>query len=121
MLIGCGGARPPHAPVRADRWSALTWEERHDVMTFAVLPNMARSFRDFQKHDAPDMTCRTCHGKDAEARQYAMPSGLPALDPKHLPDKSNPTAKFMIEEVTPQMADLIGREVTCFTCHPVKR
>ena len=110
----------PPAPPRDD-WAKLTWEDRHSEMTFLVLPNMARLF---QRHDGkpdPDMTCRTCHGGDAERVAYAMPHGLPALDPAHMPDERTPTVRFMRETVTPTMADLLGverREFTCFRCHP---
>ena len=106
----------------------MTWEDRHDVMTFAVLPNMARAFQRFDGSTDPDMTCATCHGPDAELVHYAMPHGLPALDPKRLPDPKGPDprqarmAKFMIEEVTPAMADLLGapRGFSCFNCHPTR-
>lgn len=106
-----------------DRWSPLTWEERHDRMTWLVHPNMARVF---QRHDGKavaDVTCRTCHGKDAEEVAYAMPHALPALDPGHMPDPSLPIVRFMTDEVTPTMADLLGvdrRSFTCFGCHRVK-
>jgi hypothetical protein len=101
-------------------------------MTFVVLPNMAREFQAFQgKHD-PDMTCRTCHGADAEQVGYAMPHGLPALDPEHVPDSNGNDAqvrlvKFMNDVVTPRMAELLDvapydahtrSGFGCFNCHP---
>lgn len=91
-------------------------------MTFAVLPNMARAFQRFRGTESPEMTCRTCHGEDAEQVAYKMPHGLPALDRARLPQPGDsPIAKFMIEEVTPQMKELLGgKEVTCFTCHPAE-
>jgi hypothetical protein len=90
-------------------------------MTFTVLPNMGRLFQRFEGKAAPDLTCRTCHGADAERVAYAMPHGLPALDPRRMPDPSGRVARFMAEEVTPQMADLLGVDrarFTCFHCHP---
>jgi hypothetical protein len=142
LIVACGAGphRPPPsptppAPAASDAWSTLTWEERHDTMTFTVLPNMARLFQRFKGTDAPTMTCTTCHGTDAEEARYAMPRGLPALDPKHMPtaDDSDPRrarmAKFMIDEVTPTMADLLdtprydprtGRGFSCFRCHPAR-
>ena len=133
LVLACGGT--PHTPaqVTVNGWAAMSWEDRHDTMTFAVLPNMARLFQGFYHSPYPDMTCRTCHGVDAERVRYKMPHGLPALDPAHLPtsDSSDPAqarvAKFMTEEVTPQMADLLGVPVSgptsragfsCFHCHP---
>jgi hypothetical protein len=104
-------------------------------MEFVVHPSMARLFQQHDRKPAPDLTCRTCHGADAEAVQYKMPHGLPALDPAHLPDGSGTdararTAKFMIEEVTPKMIELLEvspwnpqtkRGFGCFSCHPVGR
>jgi hypothetical protein len=139
-LAACGNrARGPapletrnHATPRDD-WSSASWEERHDTMTFLVLPNMARLFQRFDGSPYPEMTCRTCHGADAERVQYKMPHGLRALDPARLPDANalDPSEarieRFMIEQVTPQMADLLGlpvydpntkRGFSCFACHP---
>jgi hypothetical protein len=104
-------------------------------MTFLVLPNMARLFQRFDGSPYPNLTCRTCHGQDAEEVRYKMPHGLPALDPAHLPDSSDPdprrarVARFMIEEVTPGMADLLATPpydprtksgFSCFDCHPAR-
>jgi hypothetical protein len=122
------------APV-VDRWSALSWEERHDRMTWLVHPTMAKLFQRFQQSPYPTLTCRTCHGADAEQVQYKMPHGLPALDPAHLPNPNGGgakarIAKFMVDEVTPQMAELLevdpydlktGRGFGCFGCHPASR
>lgn len=132
VVAACAGgspapARPARSTATGDAWSTMSWERRHDVMTFTVLPNMGRLFqREYGKPD-PDLTCTRCHGKDAEAVGYKMPHGLPALDPTRLPDASSPdarvakTAKFMAEQVTPQMAELLGVErFTCFGCHPRK-
>jgi hypothetical protein len=140
VVVACRARAPASAaaPTR-DTWSPMTWEERHDVMTFAVLPNMARAFQRHNGSADPDMTCATCHGADAELVHYAMPHGLPALDPRRLPDPNGPDprearmAKFMIEEVTPAMADLLGvplrdradrdpkaRGFSCFNCHPAR-
>ncbi len=81
-------------------------------MTWRVLPHMARAFQTFRKEPAPSLACTTCHGKDAEAVAYQMPHGLPALDPAHLPDpKSSEIARFMIETVTPDMAEILGEPV----------
>jgi hypothetical protein len=112
------------APPRPDAWAPLTWEERHSEMTFKVHPNMGRLF---QRHDgkpAPDLTCRTCHGPDAAEVAYAMPHGLPPLDPAHMPDERSAKVRFMRDEVTPTMADLLGvdrRSFSCFGCHPRSR
>ena len=129
-FAACGAPRPAARNPTNDRWRALSWEQRHDVMTFSVLPNMAHAFQRFAGTADPELTCRTCHGHDAEAVEYKMPRDLPPLDPRHLPDATNRdpriarTAKFMIDEVTPGMADLLGVDratFTCFACHPEAR
>jgi hypothetical protein len=92
-------------------------------MTFLVLPNMGRLLQRFEGKASPDLTCRTCHGADAEQVAYAMPHGLPALDARDMPDASRPIVRFMTDEVTPTMADLLGVDrgrFTCFGCHPRK-
>ncbi|HEY1957497.1 MAG TPA: hypothetical protein VGH28_17885 [Polyangiaceae bacterium] len=115
----------PHPPAaqpapRVDRWAALDFEQRHAVMTFTVLPNMARTWRDFRHTEYPEMTCRTCHGKDAEAVSYRMPNpSLPAVDPEHPP--TGPVAEFMKTKMLPDMIDLTGaspEHFSCNTCHP---
>jgi hypothetical protein len=122
--------------VSEDDWQNSSWEDRHDLMTWTVLPNMARLFQRFEGSADPTMSCGTCHGKDYEAVAYKMPHGLPALDPAHLPDENAKdakvarVAKFMTSEVTPQMADLLGvplldpktaKGFSCFNCHPRQR
>jgi hypothetical protein len=135
LSAGCRETRQAAVPAGAteNAWKARTWEEHHDVMTFAVLPTMSRTFQRFAGTVDPEMTCRTCHGPDAEVARYAMPRGLPALDPNRMPDPNARDAhearmaKFMIEEVTPTMADLLGVPrydpktkvgFSCFACHP---
>ena len=123
FMLACAhpqAKQPEHAAVKADAWSKLGFEDRHSVMTFTVLPNMARTWRDFKKTEYPEMTCRTCHGKDAEAVSYRMPNPLlPPIDPAHPPQ--GPVAQFMIDKVVPDMIDLIETtpaKFSCNACHP---
>jgi hypothetical protein len=131
LALSCGAtsAPPPRASAPApsagasgDEWSRSSWEDRHDTMTWVVLPNMARLFQAHAKSELPTLACVTCHGPNAEAVHYEMPNGLPPLDPQHMPTAaSSPTARFMIEEVTPTMKDLLGvSSFGCFNCHPSK-
>jgi hypothetical protein len=134
LLVGCTPPAPTatlRAPATAraptsDGWSRATWEERHDAMTFLVLPTMARSFQRFEGKPYPELTCISCHGEQAENVQYRMPGG-PPLDPAHLPRKDSPDpreaklAAFMIDEVTPSLAEMLGkRDIGCFSCHTKK-
>lgn len=137
VLLALGGCAAPAslAPAKpqpvvtggasSDEWASASWEERHDTMTWLVLPNLARKFQEFAGTAYPELACVTCHGDDAERVMYKMPNGLPALDAAHLPSpqSDNPRqarfAKFMIDDVTPSTARLLGKpDVSCFTCHP---
>jgi hypothetical protein len=132
-LVACGPRAPSRAPARApeppvDEWTPLTWEERHDLMTWTVLPTMGRLFQRFEGGSAPDLTCRTCHGPDPEAAGYRMPRGLTALDPEHMPSAQSAdprearVATFMVGQVVPEMRELLGAPTLgCFTCHPRSR
>ena len=125
FTFGCGShtpaAQPSHvepvAQAREDRWAKLSFEDRHSVMTFKVLPNIARTWRDFQHTEDPAMTCRTCHGQDAEAVSYRMPNpSLAKIDPAHPP--AGPVAEFMKAKMVPEMSELVSAPVGCNTCHP---
>ena len=94
-------------------------------MTWVVLPNMARAFQEFQGTALPELSCFTCHGPDAEKVKYAMPHGLPLLDPAHMPRRDSADPKqaklvaFMEDEVVPRFTHMTeDPTVSCFTCHP---
>jgi cytochrome c553 len=126
VLASCGpraAAPPPQPPPdathEAGAWAKLSFEERHSVMTFTVLPNMARAWRDFRATKDPEMTCRTCHGADAEAVNYRMPNpSLVPIDPARVPP--GPVAEFMKSTMVPDMCELLDSpNVTCNSCHTV--
>jgi hypothetical protein len=128
LLASC--TKPPVSPPPAktiapdDEWKDTTWEERHDLMTWSVLPAMARSFQAFEKAENAKLTCRSCHGVDAEERSYAMPNPtLLALDPAVLPSSASaPVVDFMNSIVVPRMRELTGNpSLGCFQCHPSRR
>ncbi|MGZ3473430.1 MAG: hypothetical protein ACXWUG_03290 [Polyangiales bacterium] len=123
LLVSCAknAPSPPQPATVADEWSQTSWEDRHDAMTWMVLPNMARAFQRFHGSEDPTLTCRSCHGKDAEEVGYAMPHGLPKL--ARIPRAGDPTLtkteRFMIEEVVPQMREMLGApNLSCESCHP---
>ena len=134
LLGGCAGRAPgvpqPEAISRApaaqpSEWDQASWEQRHDSMTWLVLPAMARKFQAFAGSRYPQLSCFSCHGADAEEVAYRMPHGLPALDPARLPSAQSHDARearyavFMTNEVTPTMRELLGKpNLTCMTCHP---
>jgi hypothetical protein len=121
-------AKPATAPARDD-WEGRTWEDKYDLMSGFVLPNMSALFQRFYEQPDPVMTCLDCHGEDAEQVAYRMPNKLPRLDPRHMPDPNEDEARFMYTQVTPTMQKLLGRPpfdpttkkgFGCFSCHPSK-
>jgi len=141
LLAACGGNAPPpknvaHPNNAPPSWPTLSWEDRHERMTFTVLPNMAQTWQEFSKTDSPTLTCRSCHGADAENLNYKMPNpNLPQLDPTRMPRKDSSDArearwtKFMIDEVVPDMTSLMDTApydpktktgFGCFNCHTKK-
>jgi len=125
LLTACGAAQAPvkvtpvtpvtPAPA-SDDWAPLSWEERHDLMTWSLLPAMMPVIQRTFSTANPQLNCRTCHGANAEAVAYKMPNGLPALDPAHLP--TGKIADAMRRDVTPLLSDILGKPETCFSCHP---
>ena len=114
-----------------DEWSQLTWEERHDRMTWLVLPNMARLFQRLGGTEHPTLTCETCHGVAAEAAGYRMPRALPLPKAEAAPGTLNSRAHGQdgeggVDEVTVTMARLLGKQpydpatkegFGCLGCH----
>ena len=124
-VVGPHTLAQPAPAANADEWEGASWEQRHDTMTWLVLPTMARKFQAFSGSRYPELSCFSCHGADAEQVAYRMPHGLPALDPAHLPNAQSHDprearyAAFMMNEVTPTMRELLGKpNLTCMTCHP---
>lgn len=112
-------------------WDDMDRGERAAFMAQIVLPRMREVFQAFDPERFADFDCTTCHGKDAKARGFAMPSpDLPVLDPrgiyrKHRKDPAqHAIADFMWKEVQPEMGRLLGvtygpkGRIDCATCHP---
>lgn len=121
LLCACGSAAPSVAEPTSsaeNRWATMSWEARHERMTFAMLPSMATRFREFRGTADAELACVSCHGMDAEGVDYRMPNGLPPLDPESMPDGE--VATFMADVVVPAADRLMraGGTTTCFTCHP---
>ena len=135
---GCGGAptRPAAqadattqtSPRGPDHWQAMNFVERHGVMSWTVLPNMAQLFQHFGSTTYPELACVKCHGADAEARRYTMSASLPALSDADVERAAHVAAnargrdrtlRFMRDEVVPRFDHLIegGGRTTCFSCH----
>lgn len=122
-------AAPPEKP-----WAELSFEERKAHMRDAVVPVMTPLFLAHDEDRYANFGCRTCHGPDARAQNYAMPSpSLRTLFPSgsreqiETVEQHRAMAVFMFQRVTPTMRTLLGAPTydadtgagfTCFYCHP---
>jgi hypothetical protein len=118
------GAAAPAAPgAHADEplvgqpqvaWKDMTKEQKGKFMKAAVMPKMKAAFQTFDPDLFAKFNCQTCHGKDAKARGFKMPSPdlyvLPSTPAEFAPllEKKGKWMKFMGETVKPVMAGLLG-------------
>jgi hypothetical protein len=117
-----------------NEWQYLTFEQRHEQMTFLVHPSVAEHYQDFYKTSAPLLNCRSCHGEQAERQRYQMAyTPIDDLDPARVRElyvagaKLSPEQIFKRDVITPLMARLLGvpaydavtgNGFSCFGCHP---
>lgn len=118
--------------VQPGPWSELNTGERFAFMSEVVTPQMKALFQSFAPEAFADFSCATCHGDNAGEVNYQMPNGIAPLNLMDFPltasDDANvaAVAAFMQDEVSPQMAALLGYEpfspdnpmgFGCFGCH----
>jgi hypothetical protein len=125
-----GASTEPGAP--GVPWAEKSFKQRQEYMGIEVLPKMKSIF---QAHDATGFgtfKCQTCHGNDMTAKKFKMPNdGIYPLNPtdpvKGAKEYDEKMTKFMLEQVEPQMAELLGEKVMskenpngfgCLRCHP---
>jgi hypothetical protein len=125
-----GDATEPGAP--AVKWADKSFKQRQEWMGITVLPKMKATF---QAHDATGFAsfkCQNCHGNDMAAKKFKMPNdGIYPLNPadpiKGAKEYDEKMTKFMIEQVVPQMAEMLDEKVIskdnpsgfgCMRCHP---
>ena len=116
-------------------------EQRVTFMKKVITPKMKVVFQEYDARKFKRVDCATCHGKDGKSRDFKMPSndihalpGSPEAFQAKL--KEEPTwpkwAKFMSEQVTPQVATLLGKPhfdpkkpvegaFSCTGCHKLEK
>lgn len=109
-------------------WSQKRLDERRAFMATHVEPEMRAAFQAFNAKTYSSFGCETCHGADMEAVDYRMPNSLFPLSKEdtlaEAKDYDEETTDFMMNEVVPRFATLLGRKpgapggAACFTCHP---
>ena len=125
-LLGISGPDTP--------WSEMSPDEREWYMVGKFLPITEEMFQDFDSAKFGAFSCDSCHGPDAKAHRFAMPSAtLPAIPPAGtasyaaLRKKHPRDMQFMELDVTPTSAILLGKKVSpdekegnfgCWSCHP---
>lgn len=145
LASACATTQPTTAPTTeqaeaplpsspSQPWAELNFEERKAHMQDAVVPVMTPLFLAHDEVRYANFGCRTCHGPDARALNYAMPSpSLRTLYPSgsreqiETVEQHRAMAVFMFQRVTPTMRNLLGAPTydaatgegfTCFYCHP---
>lgn len=116
------GINPPAQP-----WRRMSHEEREWDMVGRFHPVMRELFQNYDAERWADFECVTCHGEDADERNYEMPS--PQMMPLPPPNtrayqaaaRTQPElTAYMEETVVPAMQTMLGfRGAQCAICHPV--
>lgn len=120
------GVQAPPTP-----FDRMSHDDQVYWMVSNVLPIAAEDFRAYDAERFASVTCETCHGDNAEAVHYHLPSPqLPRLpapgSPQWTQMQGGPAWAFMNDVVTPTMATLLGEEhyseqtpngFGCFGCH----
>jgi len=132
----------------ADRWNSLSLARKYAFMVDVVTPRMRKLFLDFDPHRYPRMSCTPCHKRNSRPGDFQMPNPDLLLDAacslalsEIYPSSSVPNQHhhskqlsamddFMLNRVTPEMAQLLGKvpytQTTksgygCFGCHIQER
>jgi hypothetical protein len=136
-------AKAPAAPAKPAgppevAWKDMTKQQKGKFMKEVVVPKLKPVFTAFDSTEFKKFDCATCHGKDAKAHEFKMPSSdvfpLPATKEgfAELMQKKPRFMKFMAETVKPQMAALLGLPELnpqkpeaggfgCQACHTTKK
>lgn len=111
----------------AGGWAAMDRDARLAYMGTEVMPKMKESFK---QRGFDTFKCANCHGADFKEVDFKMPNDLTPLNPDNPiqsgMDLDEEMTKFMVSEVLPQMAEMLGEETDvttgkgefgCLSCH----
>lgn len=137
FLAACGGSDDDTTEPEPTAYEDMTFDQRVVFMNNVVLPQMKATFVKFDPK-FEGMGCVTCHGDGATDGTYAMPSPqiprLPATEEEFYEYVKDPEhgrwAQWMLDEVWPQMANLLQVPMfdpeknptgfSCSNCHMVE-
>ena len=119
LVAACGGEESKEPVVEPTAYEDMSFQQREVFMSEVVLPKMTETFAKFDAKLA-NIDCKTCHGDGATDGSYAMPSPqiapLPGSEEAFMEYVKDPEharwSQFMLDEVWPQMADML--QVTKF-------
>jgi hypothetical protein len=111
----------------AKGWATMDRDARLTYMGTEVLPKMKEAFK---QRGFDTFKCANCHGEDYKEVEFKMPNDLTPLNPDNPiqsgMDLDEEMTKFMVSEVLPQMAEMLGKETDvttgkgefgCLSCH----
>ena len=128
-------AAAPSGPPGPGDWDKWSHEQKMAYMKSTVMGKEKDLFSAYDSGKYGGMNCKTCHGAGAADGSFKMPSAdLPKLDAtpegfKKLAQKHPKVFEFMMKQVEPQTAALIGEQpfdmktntgFGCFNCHTKK-
>lgn len=123
---GGDGGGDGDAPAAAG-WAGMDRDARLTYMGTEVLPKMKEAFK---QRGFDTFKCANCHGADYKEVDFKLPNDLTPLNPENPiqsgMDLDEEMTKFMVSEVLPQMAAMLGKETDvttgkgefgCLSCH----
>jgi hypothetical protein len=136
VVLVLGSCYPKHVGPVGTTGSRLTWpemnvEQKKMHMAQVVLPRAGEVFRTWRPDRFERIDCTLCHGPQAIARSYRMPSDhLPRLSGEVLlgPEfkKYPDTTRLKLNRLVPVMSEALGlksfsiitrRGFGCYSCH----
>lgn len=85
-------------------------KDKAAFMKKKVMPEMSKLFQEFDSKEFADFSCKTCHGPQMKPKPSDFLPVLEVKDGKMEEAEKHPeVAKFMMEKVTPAMAQIFGK------------